>query len=122
MQLPGANAGKPDVAGAAKQAVKKSPLGFMNVGDFAFDLPGSNVSKDDLPNNVKPLEAKGLKDAPPNKAPSLPPLPQVSQQICVTNMAALLVKVGAEIYSFLQNSLVSACRHKACYKGKCLKL
>ena len=83
MQLPGANAGKPDVAGAAKQAVKKSPLGFMNVGDFAFDLPGSGVSKDDLPNNVKPLEAKGLKDAPPNKAPSLPPLPQVSQQICV---------------------------------------
>ena len=78
MQLPGANAGKPDVAGAAKQAVKKSPLGFMNVGDFAFDLPGSGVSKDDLPNNVKPLEAKGLKDAPPNKAPSLPPLPQVT--------------------------------------------
>ena len=77
MQLPGANAGKPDVAGAAKQAAKKSPLGFMNVGDFAFDLPGSGVSKDDLPNNVKPLEAKGLKDAPPNKAPSLPPLPQV---------------------------------------------
>ena len=77
LQLPGANAGKPDVAGAAKQAVKKSPLGFTNVGDFAFDLPGSNVSKDDLPNNVKPLEAKGLKDAPPNKTPSLPPLPQV---------------------------------------------
>ena len=35
VQLPGANAGKPDVAGAAKQAVKKSPLGFMQVGDLA---------------------------------------------------------------------------------------
>ena len=35
VQLPGANAGKPDVAGAAKQAVKKSPVGFMQVGDLA---------------------------------------------------------------------------------------
>ena len=77
----------------AKQAAKKSPLGFMNVGDFAFDLPGSGVSKDDLPNNVKPLEAKGLKDAPPNKAPSLPPLPQVSQQSFL-NVITVFVKAG----------------------------
>ena len=77
----------------AKQAAKKSPLGFMNVGDFAFDLPGSGVSKDDLPNNVKPLEAKGLKDAPPNKTPSLPPLPQVSQQSFL-NVTTVFGKAG----------------------------
>ncbi len=77
MQLPGADAGKPDVKGAAEKAVKKSPLGFMNVGELAFDLPGSNVSKDDLPNNVKPGDAAGLPKGPTAKPPTLPSLPKV---------------------------------------------
>ena len=78
LQLPGADAGKPDVKGAAEKAVKKSPLGFMNVGELAFDLPGSGVSKDDLPNNVKPGDAAGLPKGPTAKPPSLPNLPKVS--------------------------------------------
>jgi len=61
----------------AKQAAKKSPLGFMNVGELAFDLPGSGVSKDDLPNNVKPGDAAGLPEGPTAKPPSLPSLPKV---------------------------------------------
>jgi len=77
VQLPGADAGKPDVKGAAEKAVKKSPLGFMNVGELAFDLPGSGVSKDDLPNNVKPGDAAGLPKGPTAKPPSLPNLPKV---------------------------------------------
>ncbi len=77
MQLPGADAGKPDVKGAAEKAVKKSPLGFMNVGELAFDLPGSGVSKDDLPNNVKPGDAAGLPKGPTAKPPTLPSLPKV---------------------------------------------
>ena len=77
LQLPGANAGKPDVGAAAKDAAKKTPFGFMNMGDLAFDLPGSNVSKDDLPNNVKPSEAKGLPKGPTAKPPSGPSLPKV---------------------------------------------
>ena len=77
MQLPGANAGKPDVGGAAKEAAKKSPLGFMNMGDLALDLPGSNVSKDTLPNNVKPGDAAGLPKGPTAKPPSGPSLPKV---------------------------------------------
>jgi len=85
--LPGADAGKPDVKGAAEKAVKKSPLGFMNVGELAFDLPGSGVSKDDLPNNVKPGDAAGLPEGPTAKPPSLPNLPKVktetiSSQVC----------------------------------------
>ena len=64
--------------GAAEKAVKKSPLGFMNVGELAFDLPGSGVSKDDLPNNVKPGDAAGLPKGPTAKPPSLPNLPKVS--------------------------------------------
>ena len=77
LQLPGANAGKPDVAGAAKDAVKKGPLGFINMGDLAFDLPGANVTKDDIPNKLKPSEAKGLPEGPTAKPPSLPSLPKV---------------------------------------------
>ena len=77
LQLPGADAGKPDVKGAAKKAAKKSPLGFMNIGELAFDLPGSGVSKDDLPNNVKPGDAAGLPKGPTAKPPSLPSLPKV---------------------------------------------
>ena len=77
MQLPGANAGKPDVGAAAKDAAKKTPFGFMNMGDLAFDLPGSNVSKDDLPNNVKPGDAAGLPKGPTAKPPSGPSLPKV---------------------------------------------
>ena len=49
------------------------------VGDVAFDLPGSNVSKGDLPNRVKPSEAKGLPDGPTAKPPALPSLPKVAQ-------------------------------------------
>ncbi len=63
--------------GAAEKAIKKSPLGFMNVGELAFDLPGSNVSKDDLPNSVKPGDAAGLPKGPTAKPPSLPNLPKV---------------------------------------------
>ncbi|DBA97915.1 hypothetical protein WJX82_003363 [Trebouxia sp. C0006] len=76
-KLPGADAGKPDVKGAAEKAIKKSPLGFMNVGELAFDLPGSNVSKDDLPNSVKPGDAAGLPKGPTAKPPSLPNLPKL---------------------------------------------
>ena len=79
MQLPGANAGKPDVGGAAKDAAKKTPLGFMNVGDLAIDLPGSNVSKGDLPNNVKPGDAPGIPKGPTAKPPSGPSLPKVNE-------------------------------------------
>ena len=81
LQLPGADAGKPDVKGAAEKAVKKSPLGFMNVGELAFDLPGSGVSKDDLPNNVKPGDAAGLPKGPTAKPPSLPNLPKVCTDV-----------------------------------------
>ena len=42
----------------------------MQVGDLAFSLPGSNVSKDDLPNGVKPGDAAGLPDGPTAKPPS----------------------------------------------------
>ena len=72
--------GAADKAGKnAQSATKKTPFGFMNVGDLAFDLPGSNVSKDDLPNNVKPSEAKGLPKGPTAKPPSGPSLPKVLQ-------------------------------------------
>ena len=80
MQLPGADAGKPDVKGAAEKAVKKSPLGFMNVGELAFDLPGSGVSKDDMPNGVKPGDAAGLPKGPTAKPPSAPSLPKVPSE------------------------------------------
>ena len=86
LQLPGADAGKPDVKGAAEKAVKKSPLGFMNVGELAFDLPGSNVSKDDLPNNVKPGDAAGLPKGPTAKPPSLPNLPKVTTETIVSQL------------------------------------
>ena len=77
LQLPGANSGGPDVKGLADKAAKKSPLGFMHVGELAFDLPGSGVSKDDLPNNVKPGDAAGLPKEATAKPPSLPSLPKV---------------------------------------------
>ncbi len=80
LQLPGADAGKPDVKGAAEKAVKKIPLGFMNVEELAFELPGSNVSKDDLPINVKPGDAAGLPKGPTAKPPTLPSLPKVSSE------------------------------------------
>ena len=68
LQLPGADGGKPDVKGLADKAVKKSPLGFLQVGDLAFDfnLPGSNVKKTDLPDGPKPLGGGSV------SAPSLP--------------------------------------------------
>ena len=55
----------------ASKAGKKTPFGFMNMGELAFDLPGSNVSKDDLPNNVKPGDAAGLPKGPTAKPPSI---------------------------------------------------
>ena len=88
VQLPGADAGKPDVKGAAEKAVKKSPLGFMNIGELAFDLnlPGSNVKKTDLPNGPKPFDAGEV--ATPNlpstdDLPSLPgnPTDQVTHSV-----------------------------------------
>ena len=66
--------------GAAEKAVKKSPLGFMNVGELAFDLPGSGVSKDDMPNGVKPGDAAGLPKGPTAKPPSAPSLPKVPSE------------------------------------------
>ena len=70
--------GAADKAGkSAQKAANKAPFGFMNMGDLAFDLPGSNVSKDDLPNNVKPGDAAGLPKGPTAKPPSGPSLPKV---------------------------------------------
>ncbi len=77
MQLPGADAGKPDVKGAAEKAIKKSPLGFMNVGDLAFELnlPGSNVKKSDLPNGPKPFKAGEVNIPSLPSTDDLPSLP-----------------------------------------------
>ncbi len=77
MQLPGADAGKPDVKGAAEKAVKKSPLGFMNVGDLAFELnlPGSNVKKTDLPDGPKPFGAGDINIPSLPSTDALPSLP-----------------------------------------------
>ena len=77
MQLPGADAGKPDVKGAAEKAVKKSPLGFMNVGELAFDLnlPGSNVKKTDLPSGPKPFGAGDVNIPSLPSTDDLPSLP-----------------------------------------------
>ena len=100
LQLPGANAGKPDVKGAADKAVKKSPLGFMNVGELAFDLPGSGVSKDDLPNNVKPGDAAGLPKGPTAKPPSAPSLPKVqSEYSLLTKVVTCNASHGLEQYA-----------------------
>ncbi len=93
LQLPGANAGKPDVKGAADKAVKKSPLGFMQVEELAFDLPGSGVSKDDLPNNVKPGDAQGLPKAPTAKPPSAPSLPKVHRHKSITSSPCILARL-----------------------------
>ena len=78
--------GAADKAGkSAQKATKKTPFGYMNMGDLAFDLPGSNVSKDDLPNNVKPGDAAGLPKGPTAKPPSGPSLPKVMQScLCQT--------------------------------------
>ena len=77
MQLPGADAGKPDVKGAAEKAIKKSPLGFMNVGDLAFELnlPGSSVKKSDLPNGPKPFGAGEVNIPSLPSTDDLPSLP-----------------------------------------------
>ena len=77
MQLPGADAGKTDVKGAAEKAIKKSPLGFMNVGDLAFELnlPGSNVKKSDLPNGPKPFKAGEVNIPSLPSTDDLPSLP-----------------------------------------------
>ena len=78
--LPLQVSGAADKAGkTAQKASKKTPFGYMHMGDLAFDLPGSNVSKDDLPNNVKPGDAAGLPKGPTAKPPSGPSLPKVMQ-------------------------------------------
>ena len=86
-----AGSNTPDVKGAAEKAIKKSPLGFMNVGDLAFDLLGSGVSKDDLPNNVKPGDAAGLPKGLTAKPPTLPSLPKVQFQMSSSKMCDKLV-------------------------------
>ncbi len=86
LQLPGADAGKPDVKGLADKAVKKSPLGFMQVGDLAFELPGSGVSKDNMPNSVKPGDAQGLPKGPTAKPPSAPSLPKVNTPVSLSHL------------------------------------
>ena len=60
----------PNPKDLADKAKKSLPFGHMQVGELAFDLPGSNVSKDDLPNNVKPGDAAGLPKGPTAKPPS----------------------------------------------------
>ena len=77
VQLPGADAGKPDMGGAAKGVAQMTPGGFRNVRDLACDLPESSVSKDDLPDNVKPGEAAGLPRGATAKPPNNPSLPKV---------------------------------------------
>ena len=79
VQLPGSDAGKPDVAGAAKDALKKSPLGFMQVGDVAAAIPGGANDKDAF-TAPKPGEAKGLPKGPTATPPKLPSLPKVGPQ------------------------------------------
>ena len=76
VQLPGADAGKPDVAGAVKDAVKKSPVGAMQVGDLALSFPGQANDKEAF-TAPKPGEAKGLPAGPTAKPPSGPSLPKV---------------------------------------------
>ena len=117
-QLPGSDAGKPDVGGAAKEAAKKSPLGFMNMGDLALDLPGSNVSKGDLPNDVKPGDAAGLPKGPTAKPPSGPSLPKVRHAAPAQN------RTGTHRHKCLK--LVAACiapkREIACAKHSTCRL
>ena len=74
--MPGADAGKPDVAGAVKDAAKKSPLGAMQVGDLALSFPGQANDKEAV-TAPKPGEAKGLPKGPTAKPPSGPSLPKV---------------------------------------------
>ena len=61
----------PNPGDIADKAKKSLPFGYMNIGDLAFDLPGSGVSKDDLPNNVKPGDAQGLPKGPTAQPPSI---------------------------------------------------
>ncbi len=82
-----ASGSAPDV----KSLAKKTPFGLINVGDLAFDLPGSGVSKDDLPNNVKPGDAQGLPKGPTAKPPSGPSLPKV-KLLTVRQHLVLLVE------------------------------
>ena len=94
LQLPGSDAGKPDVAGAAKDALKKSPLGFMHVGDLAFDLnlPGSNVKKTDLPEGVKPLGGSpSTPDLPSSGDINLPSPPNPAEVCFKSCMCKLII-------------------------------
>ena len=108
--MPGANAGKPDVGGAAKDAAKKTPFGFINVGDLAFDLPGSNTSKDDLPNNVKPGDAAGLPKGPTAKPPSGPSLPKVRLATLLAAGTALFFAAGTALQREVHCAKHSLCR------------
>ena len=122
LQLPGANAGKPDVKGLAEKAAKKSPLGFMNVGELAFDLPGSGVSKDDLPNSVKPGDAAGLPKGPTAKPPSAPSLPKVqTAALCCSLYASSqhlwLAALGSPQHLFCGLSQLEACGVSCAYSA-----
>ena len=62
------------MGGAAKDAAKKTPFGYMNVGDLALDLPGSDVKKTDLPDGPKSLFSSGATADLPSTS-DLPNLP-----------------------------------------------
>lgn len=82
VQLPGSGVSRDDVGGAAKDAakdaVKKSPLGFMPVSDVAAAIPGGANDQDAF-TRPKPGEAKGLPKGPTANPPQGPSLPKVSQ-------------------------------------------
>lgn len=84
MQLPGANDGKPDIGGAAKEAAKMTVYSFRKVGDLACDLSRPNVSRDGLPNNVKPGDAAGLPQGPTAKPPKVCNPHCCRQSLCAT--------------------------------------
>ena len=89
----------PSTKDLADKAKKSLPFGQMQVGDLAFSLPGSNVSKDDLPNGVRPGDAAGLPDGPTAKPPSFgnpKALDQVSLTVgsCVHISVSLLVSAS----------------------------
>ncbi len=68
-------------------------------GDLSGGLPGSNVSKDDLPDGPKPGQA--LKDLPSGSAGS-----QVSSQVC--RHAGLLLAAAAQMLTIPACSCVAA--------------
>ena len=72
---------------ALAQAQLYTPL---PAGDLSGGLPGSNVSKDDLPDGPKPGQA--LKDLPGGSAGS-----QVSSQVGLAGCCSLLAAAAAQL-------------------------